>query len=224
MTAPSTYLSNALAAQHEPIRVIPNGIDTSRYTHRTRVQPRPSLVWLRALHTIYNPLMAVQVVARLRDRFPDITLRMIGPAKDGSQHAVRAEIDALGLAHIVTLEGAIPKDAVPAALDAADIFINTTNVDNTPVSVIEAMAAGLCVVSTDAGGLRDLLTDEVDALLVPIGDVEAMAAAVARILGDTSVAERISRNGDVVAERSAWPEVMAAWTALLDDVTQRAAA
>ena len=68
---------------------------------------------------------------------------------------------------------------VPSELNEFDIFLNTTFVDNTPVSVLEAMACGLCVVSTDVGGLSFLLEHEGDALLVPPDNPKAMAAAVA---------------------------------------------
>lgn len=67
----------------------------------------------------------------------------------------------------ITLKAGIPKEKVAEFLEPQGNFINTTNYDNKPISVIEAMACGLCIVSTNVGGISYLLEDEKDALLVP---------------------------------------------------------
>jgi glycosyltransferase involved in cell wall biosynthesis len=100
-------------------------------------------------------------------------------------------------------------------MNRGDIFLNTTNVDNTPISVIEAMACGLCVVSTNVGGLPYLLENEEDALLVAPGDPEAMATAVRRLLTDAELAERLSRNARRKAEQFDWSVILPRWQALL---------
>ena len=109
---------------------------------------------------------------------------------------------------LFTVHGRAAKSEIPNLLNSADIFINTTNVDNTPVSVLEAMACGLCVVSTDVGGLSFLLEHEKDALLVPPDDAEAMAAAIVRILGDKDLAESLSRNGRAKTEHFDWQNIV----------------
>jgi len=101
-----------------------------------------------------------------------------------------------------------------------DIFLNTTNVDNAPVTVLEAMASGLCVVSTNVGGIPYMLEDEQDALLVPPDDAEAMAAAVRRVLTEPRLAESLSRNARHKAERSDWAVVLPQWETLLAAVAE----
>jgi glycosyltransferase involved in cell wall biosynthesis len=103
-------------------------------------------------------------------------------------------------------------------MSQGDIFLNTTNVDNTPVSVLEALACGLCVVSTDVGGIPYLLEHEEDALLVPPDDAEAMAAAVRRVLTEPGLAERLSRNARKKAEGFDWSVVLPQWERLLLEV------
>ena len=88
-----------------------------------------------------------------------------------SPTAVIREPADLGVSERVEFAGGVAKADVPAALSRGDIFLNTTNVDNTPVSVLEAQAAGLAVVSTNVGGLPFLLEDGKNALLVPPDEV-----------------------------------------------------
>jgi glycosyltransferase involved in cell wall biosynthesis len=101
-------------------------------------------------------------------------------------------------------------------LAQADIFLNTSNVDNTPVSVIEAMATGLCIVSTEVGGVAYLCARGKEALLVPVDDANAMASAVRSILTDPSLSKRLSRAARAKAEGFGWSEVLPKWEGLLN--------
>jgi len=163
--------------------LIPNAIEISNYSFVERNTPRPDLIWLRAFHEIYHPEMAIEVLQRLQNQFPEVKLTMIGPDKgDGSFQKTQELVDDLNLRSSVSFSGGVSKSDVPIWLNKGDIFLNTTNFDNTPVSVMEAMACGICVVSTNVGGIPFLVEDGVDALLVPPNDPDAMAAAVKRIL------------------------------------------
>ena len=141
---------------------------------------------------------------------------MIGPDRgDGSRQAVEQAIETLGVAERVMLVGGVPKTEVPQWLNKGDVFINTTNIDNTPVSVIEAMACGLCVVSTNVGGIPYLLKDHHDSLLVPSADENAMAAAVRSILIDTNLSKRLSQNARASVEPFDWSIILPEWENLL---------
>lgn len=216
VTAPSGYLLEQLSPFRAGIRLQPNPLDVSRYEFRARPTPRPRLVWLRAFHRMYNPSLAVEVVARLAPEFPDVSLAMIGPDKgDGSLQQVREKAERLGVSGRVEFVGGVPKREVPTRLNEGDIFLNTTDVDNTPVSVLEAMAAGLCVVSTNVGGLPYLLSDGHDALLVPPRDPAAMAAAVGRSLKEEGLCARLSSNARMKAAGCDWSNVLPRWDELL---------
>ncbi len=224
VTAPSTYLLNLLCGAQPRASVIPNPIDTSQYAYTRRARPAARLLWLRAYHRIYNPDMAVAVVRQLSPDHPDIQLTMVGPDKDGSLARMQAAVRTDNLASRVKLSGALPKSHVPRLFDTADVFLNTSSIDNAPVSVLEAMAAGLCVVSTNVGGIAHMLTHEHDALLVPTGDGCAMAAAVQRILHEPGLAARLSRNARATAERHAWEHVLPLWEALFAHVASQGVA
>jgi glycosyltransferase involved in cell wall biosynthesis len=221
VVAPSGYLGQGLKKYCSDIREIPNGIDLSLYSFSLRRHVRPRLVWLRAFHEIYNPTMAVSVLADLYKGFPEVTLKMIGSDKDGSLAVIRTLAEELGVDEHLVTPGKIDKSDVPRYLCKGDIFLNTTNIDNTPVSVIEAMACGLCIVSTNVGGIPYLLEHNKTALLVDPNDAKGMSAAVSRLLTEPGLAQELSANARSRAEQFDWDVVLPQWLELFDSVSRR---
>ena len=216
VTTPSGYLREHMAPYRSELRLLPNAVDLTAYEYRQREAPRPSLMWLRAFHTIYNPTLAPRVLARLQADFPAIHLTMVGPDKgDGSLERVRDTALRERVMDRLDLPGGVPKSEVPAILNRGDVFLNTTNIDNTPISVLEAMACGLCVVSTDVDGIPFLLRDGVDSLLVPPDEVDAMAEAIRRVLVEPGLAARLSANGRANARAHDWTTILPQWEELL---------
>jgi glycosyltransferase involved in cell wall biosynthesis len=215
-------LQEALAGLGTEIVLLPNAVDVSAFKFRPRQPLAPRLVWLRAFHDCYRPELAPEVLAAVRLRTPTATLRMVGPDKrDGSLARTRAAVSRLGLEQAITIVTGVPKHEVPAELERGDIFLNTTDVDNVPISVMEAMAAGMCVVSTDAGGLPHLLDDGVDALLAPTGDAPALARAVQRLLDQPDLAARLTAAARAKVEARDWAPVVDRWRALFERVASR---
>jgi glycosyltransferase involved in cell wall biosynthesis len=224
VTAPSGYLVERMSAYRSDLILLPNPLNLEAYQFRHRVRAEAKLVWLRAFHKIYNPTLALRVVKQLASEFPEIYLEMIGPDKgDGSVEEVRQTILELEISRRVSLVGVIAKAAVPHYLNHGDIFLNTTNVDNTPVSVLEAMACGLCVVSANVGGIPYLIEHERDALLVPPDNSQAMADAVRKILISPQVAERLSQNARRKAELYDWRVILPQWERLFEAAIQKKA-
>ncbi len=217
---PSRYLFEAMKEFRGDLQLLENPLDLSLYPFRIRRPANPRLVWLRAFHRIYNPAMAPRVLKRLAQDIPDISLVMVGrDTHDGSLEETRRLASELGISERILFAGVVPKDEVPRWLDEGDIFLNTTNFDNAPVSVLEAMACGLCVVSTSAGGMAHLVEDGREALLVRPDDPGAMADAIRRVLSEPDLAASLSRNGRERVARCDWSLVLPKWEALL----QRAA-
>ncbi len=219
VTAPSPYLLETMKSYRPDALLVPNAIETARYRFRLRQKAAPRLIWVRRFHEIYNPAMAVEVLAELLPRFPSATLTMVGGDSDGSYDRVLRLARDRGVFQQIRFLGAVPRESVGDYLAEADVFVNTTNIDNTPVSILEALAAGLCVVTTDAGGLPYLLNQGTEALLTPCGDAPAMAAGVARLLTDPSLAEQLSGNGRRKAATFDWPIVLGQWKELLARVS-----
>jgi glycosyltransferase involved in cell wall biosynthesis len=221
VTVPSSYLHAKMGKYRNDLFLLPNPINCSHYHYNVRKHVRPILVWLRAFHTIYNPTLAPRVLSHLVSKWTDISLTMIGPDRgDGSLKATQEFALELGLESYISFSGSVPKRQVPDRLDAADIFINTTTIDNTPVSILEAMASGLCIVSTDVGGIPFLLDDKNDALLVPSDDPEAMASAVNRILSEPELACRLSENARKKVEQFDWSKILHQWESLFDELVR----
>lgn len=216
VTTPSGYLRAGMSQYRSDLVVQPNPIAVSAYAYRHRRNVRPRLLWVRAFHAIYNPAMAVRAVAHLRREFPEIRLVIVGPDRgDGTCERTMALARELGVGDHIEFRGAVAKAELPAVFADSDVFLNTTNVDNTPVTVVEALASGLCVVSTSVGGIPYLLHHERDALLVPADDHVAMSDAIRRILATPELAEQLSSLGRQNALTRDWSLLLPRWEQLL---------
>jgi glycosyltransferase involved in cell wall biosynthesis len=150
---------------------------------------------------------------------PEATLTMVGPDKgDGSLDRLVELADRLGVSERLKLTGLVEKSRVPELLDESVVFLNTATIDNAPLSLMEAAACGLCIVTTNVGGIRHLWSDGKDAVLVPAGDVAAMAGGVLRVLRDREFAERISAAARRKAEALDWSETLPRWEELFTRV------
>lgn len=214
--APSNYLNHHFNEAGFKTILVPNFIDISNYIFQKRSKIKPGLLWVRAFHQQYNPEMAVKVTAALAPAFPDIQLCMVGPDKDGSMEQCKQLAVDLGVADRIVFSGLLSKAEWIALSANYDIFINTTNIDNTPVSVIEAMALGLPVVSTDAGGMPFLIEDGIDGRLVPQGDTEAFAAAITHLLEHPDLALQLSQKARQKVEQYDWEVVKSQWFDVID--------
>lgn len=223
VATPSPYMARAMSAYGRTVEVIPNGLHLSRYPFVAVREPRPRLVWLRAFHAMYRPWAAVEVLAHLVPEFPAARLVMLGPDRgDGSLHRTRATARDLGVEHRVQFPGGVPKEYVPWELSQHDIFLNTTTVESFGISMMEAAALGLCIVSTNAGAIPTLWRDGEEVLLVQPEDPAAMAAAVRRVLTEPGLAERLSRTARLKAERFDWHRVFPQWERLLHQAIEGA--
>jgi glycosyltransferase involved in cell wall biosynthesis len=221
VTTPSNYLLNEMETFRPDLQLLPNFLELEAYQFRARTRPRPRLMWLRAFHNLYNPQLAPKVLALLVSEFPEMELIMLGPDKrDGSLASTQQVARTLGVEDKITIAGQVPKSQVPFRISQGDIFLNTTNADNTPVSVLEAMATGLCVVSTNIGGIPYLLEHESDALLVPPNDPVAMARAVRRIMLESNLAARLSGQARHKAEEWDTSVILPRWETLLAVVAE----
>jgi len=219
ITSPSYYLIANLSNFVQRIIYIPNAIEIRKYEYFEKKFPQSNIIWLRAFHYIYNPALVPKVMYLLKRDFQSIRVVMVGPdKKDGSLQNMVSLAKKLGVIERIEIIPGIPKSQVPSILKRENIFLNTTNIDNTPVSVIEAMACGLCIVSTNVGGIPYLLEDSFDALLVPPDDPEAMTAAIQRILTEPELAARLSANARKKAESFDWAIILPQWEKLFQEV------
>jgi glycosyltransferase involved in cell wall biosynthesis len=219
IVAPSPFLQRVFHdLGFEPVTV-PNFVDLDRFVPG---RPRdfgsaPHLVVTRNLEAIYDVATAMRAFARIRERFASATLSVagIGPER-ASLEALAVE---LGIDDVVALPGRIDAEHMPALYASADCMLNPSRVDNMPNAILEAFASGVPVVSTNAGGIPDMVDDGRSALLVPVGDAEAMAQQALRVLSDRALAASLRSHGLQAVERYAWPVIRERWLHLYREVT-----
>ena len=212
--APSGYLKQAFEKEgFKNVIYIPNTIEIEKYEFKLRTELTPNLLWVRAFASIYNPKMAVKVLQQLQKQYPSATLTMVGPDKDGSLQTTKDFAKSLGIT--VNFSGQLTKEEWWELASKHDIFINTTHFDNTPVSVMEAMALGLPVISTNVGGIPFLLTNEQNALLVPDNDITAMTNAVLDLLENKPKNNLLITNARTFIEQMDWKLVKQSWVSIL---------
>lgn len=220
LVAPSPFLARKIGVHGFQIEVVANVIELDLYPFRERARLSPNLLWMRSFHPIYNPEMAIKVLAELRKTYPDATLTMAGVDK-GLESSVKKMTADMDLSEAVEFPGFLNAEQKAQTFSEADIFLNTTRTDNMPVAVVEACACGLPVVATNVGGLPDLISHGENGLLVENENVAEMAGAVKLLLEDTDLAQKISRGGRVLAERSVWPAVCAQWEKLFAEILDK---
>jgi glycosyltransferase involved in cell wall biosynthesis len=134
-----------------------------------------------------NQALLLDAVARLAPSRPRLHAAVVG---DGElEEELRAQAERLGIADRVTVTG--NRDDAVAVIAAADVFALTSDREGLPLTVLEAMTYGCPVVATNVGSVPDAIEDGVTGLLVPPRDLDALTAALERLLDDRALAERL---------------------------------
>lgn len=208
--SPSMFLKEAFeGAGFNNLIHIPNAIKIVDYPFKNRNYKEPKLLWVRSFSKIYNPKLAVQLLNALKKVYPNASLCMVGPDADGSRKSIEELAQNLSLT--INFTGKLEKKQWVNLSKDYNVFINTTNFDNTPVSVIEAMALGLPVVSTNVGGMPYLISDAVDGLLVQPNHIEDFCNAVVTLIEDSKKREYLINNAREKVMKFDWNQVKLLW-------------
>lgn len=214
--APSKYLYDSFKMfGYDNLVYIPNTIQLSNYTFENKTFDVPRLLWVRSFSKIYNPMMALHVLELIRLNYPTATLTMVGPKKDESYEEViqYAETNKLG----VEFTGKLSKKKWTALAKSKNVFINTTHYDNTPISVIEAMALGLPIISTNVGGIPYLIEHNENGYLVNDSDSKAMAMQIEAIFKGKSTVDQVVLAARIHVSEFDWEKVKIQWFKLFNN-------
>ena len=208
---PSAYLLRVFARHGLEAEIIPNIVDLSRFRYAPRREfgSAPHLIVTRNLEDIYDIPTALRAFAKVRQAFADARLTVAGT---GPQRVVLERMAAaLNLTGCVDFCGRIDNQQIPALYASADGMFNPSTVDNMPISLLEAMACGVPFVSTDAGGIPDLVDSGRTGWLVPVGDDTAMAERMIALLNNPTERLRMCEAARQHVAAFAWPEVRDQW-------------
>ncbi len=212
--APSEYVkSNFENFGYSNLVCIPNAFKIKNYPFKPRQFDKVKLLWVRAFSKIYNPLLAIDILKKMKDENIEASLCMVGPDSDGSMEKVKKHAAKLGVEIMFT--GKLEKEEWVNLSEDYNIFINTTNFDNMPVSVIEAMALGLPVVSTNVGGMPFLIEHNQDGILVAPNNATAFVDEIKQICRQPEFANLLTLKARKKVEQFNWETVKHKWIDLL---------
>lgn len=211
IVVPSVYLRDVFQRHGYDALVIPNVVDLSKFTYRDRAPLRPRLLCTRNFEPYYRVDVILDAFARLLEVEPSATLTLAGY---GSEEARLRDKAARLTPKSVQFVGKVAPVDMPALYAAHDISVNASVVDNQPVSILEAFAAGLPVVSTPAGDIPSMVEHGITGLLVPPVNAAAITQAVCGLLGNPPMAAAVARAAHHQMHRFTWPSVRKSWAAV----------
>ena len=205
VVVPSGFLERVFAKQGIPTEIVPNIVDLDRFAPAPPRSGPPHVVVTRNLEPIYDIPTALRAFAAIRNQYPDARLSVAGSGPLRGDLARVAE--SLHIAEAVRFTGRLDNEQLPELYRSADLMLNPSTVDNMPISILEALASGIPVVSTNVGGVPFVVEEGTTALLVPPRCPAEMATAALRVLGDPALAAQLRTAGLDAAKRHAWSQV-----------------
>lgn len=207
---PSGFLEAVFGKHGFSTSIVPNVIDLSRFSaaSETRASLKansPHIIVTRNLEPIYDNATALRAFSIVRHTFPAATLVIAGSGPE--RGALEKLAAGLGMTDAVIFTGRVDNEDMAALYRSADIMVNPSLADNMPISVLEALASGVPVVSTDVGGVPYLVEHGKTALLVPAQDPVAMADAILALLNEPARARQFSEAGKASVQQYAWTKV-----------------
>jgi glycosyltransferase involved in cell wall biosynthesis len=185
------------------IEVIPNGMDLSALEPSQAARyEQPTVVYLGRLKRYKGVELILRAVARLRAE--GLPVRFLVGGRGDHEPELRALARQLQLGEAVSFMGFVSEEQKKEMFQRAWVHALTSPKEGWGIANLEAAACGTATVASDAPGLRDSVVDGVTGLLVPHGDVGALARALGRVLGDPELRDRLGRQARAFAERFSW--------------------
>ena len=192
------HLSQQAKIPRDRLRLVRGGIDPARIQSATPVERRalgrgitsetPIVLWVGRLDSVKGLDVLVRSFAKLS---PALNAHLVLAGEGPLREKLAQQIRAVGVTDRVHLLGA--RSDVPGLLQTADLFVLPSRTEGLPNALLEAMAAARPIVTTDVPGCRDLITNGETGIVVPYGDVDALAESIEQLLGDRTLADRLGR-------------------------------
>jgi glycosyltransferase involved in cell wall biosynthesis len=200
-----------LGCPEKRITIVPNGVDLSCFNgnldafvmrEELNIGDEPLVVTASRLIKRKNPNLLISAFAKVLKVVPDAKLVIAGSGRE--QDNLSRQIKGLNIANSVFMVGGLAREQVAQLMAAADVFVLPSKIESFGLALLEASAAGVPVVCSNAGGVPEVFQDGFNALLYPPGDDIAMAKAIIRLIQDRELAKTISANAVVTSRRFTW--------------------
>ena len=198
----------------ENLAVVPEGIDVESWAgftpDRRADPPTPTILSVARQYRRKNTAVLIRAMAGVRETLPTARLRIVGDGPEMPR--IRSLIRSLRLGDAVTLVGSLEGvDDIRAEFARADVFCLPSRQEGFGIVYLEAMAAGLPIVAADCGATPETAPHGEVSILVGPDDVEGLASALARVLADPELRDRLAAGGAARWTRFGWPEVARAF-------------
>ena len=205
VVVPSGFLREVFAKRGVETVEVPNIVDLAAFHPAESLPAEPHILVTRNLEPIYDIATAIRAFALVLERAPKARMTIAG---SGPQRAELERLAAeLGVSERVRFTGRLDNRELPALYRTASVALNPSLADNMPISLLEAMASGVPIVSTNAGGIPHLVEDGETAMLVAPGDAAAMARAALRLLDDAGLRGRLTAAAVEASRSHGWQSV-----------------
>lgn len=204
----SEFLVEAFRKHGFEATAIANVVDVTRFPYRNRIQFQPHILVPRMLDPIYNVACSVRAFAIVKRQIPDAKLTLLGDGADESP--LRELVQQLRLEDVHFI-GRVSRDRIATVFAEHDILVNSSDIDNMPVSLLEGFASGLPVITTAAGGIPWMVKDRVTGHLVPLNDHDSLAARILETLTNQSATQSMVERARQQLEHYCWPAVSQDW-------------
>ena len=208
IVVPSGYLVEVFAKFGFTAEAIPNVVDDHVAPYRLRTEVQPKIIVARALEPLYNIACAIRAYELVKEKYPRAEMTILGYGSE--ERDLKAFVRERRLAG-VTFAGRVERDEIGAYYDSHDLFLNSSSIDNMPVSILEAFAAGLPIVTTDAGGIPFIIEDRVNGHMVPINNHVALAERIIELIERPEEVRRLSEIGAREIKKYRWPALAGRW-------------
>lgn len=200
----SGFLANVFEKHGLPYVVIPNIVELGNAIYRKRRAFTPNLICTRAHEELYNIPCILRAFAKVQSVIPEATLILVG---GGTLHEkLKQQAVQMGLNN-VTFIGRVDNSQIFQYLDKADIILSSPRIDNMPVSLLEAMASGLLVISSRVGGVPYIIKDNSTGLLFESNNDNELADKIIWALNNQAVALAIAEQGHMVSDSYRWENI-----------------
>ena len=218
IVVPSDYLVDVFAEFNLKAESIFNFVNTEKYKFRERNPLQPIFLSNRNFEELYNVGCILRAFAIIQQKYRNAQITVAG---DGAERELLQELAKDLKLENVEFIGRVTQKEMPELYDQADIYLNSSNIDNMPISIIEAFAAGTAVVSTDAGGIPYICETGENALLVAKNDFAALARDAIRLLDDNHLAQKIIGTARENCVKYSWENVRSDWLTLYQSLASK---